>query len=171
MQTILHTDQGEPVIDVQSISPFQRHPLIFQAVQELAPGEGLVLVNDHDPRPLRLQLDTLFPASFTWQYLEQGPDTWRVRIGRPAQGAAHIPTHRVRIERNGRVVVADAQDALGQTADGALVCEVTDCPPNATLDDVLDLMHGVVPPAGVLSIAYERLVARRSGSCCGGMCG
>jgi Uncharacterized conserved protein len=171
MQTILPTDQGEPVIDVQSIPPYQRHPVIFQAAQELAPGEGLVLVNDHDPRPLRSQLDTLFPSSFTWQYLEQGPDTWRVRIGRPAQGAAHIATHRVRIERSGRVVVADAQDVLGRTSDGALVCEVIDCPPNATLDDVLDLMHGVVPPVGVVSIPYERLVSRRNGSCCGGMCG
>ena len=171
MQAALQTDRNEPVIDVQAIPPVQRHPLIFQAVQALAPGAAFSLVNDHDPRPLHLQLKTLFGDAFTWEYLEQGPQVWRVRIAKPQRTVANTNAYRIRIERNGRVLAADETDRLGPGENGALICDVTDCPPEATLATVLDLMHGVVPPAGEVSIAYERLVSRRSGSCCGGMCG
>ncbi|AWK88096.1 DUF2249 domain-containing protein [Azospirillum thermophilum] len=160
----------EPVIDVQSIPPYQRHPMIFQAVQELAPGTGFSLVNNHDPRPLHLQLQSLLGPTFTWEYLERGPEVWRVRIGKPEAGEA-AASHRVRIERNGRVVAADRFDELGPAGAGAQVCEVVDCPPGTAIEEVLDLMQGVLPPPGVVSLPYERLVARRSGSCCGGMCG
>jgi len=40
----------------------------------------LVIINDHDPRPLRFQLDAEQPDTFQWLYLEQGPETWRVEI-------------------------------------------------------------------------------------------
>ncbi|WP_448205836.1 DUF2249 domain-containing protein [Azospirillum sp. sgz302134] len=163
--------QNTPNIDVQSIPPYLRHQVIIEAVQGLAPGDAFTLVNDHDPRPLHHQLRALFADSFAWEYLEQGPEVWRVRISRPEQAASATTSHRIRIERTGRIQGADASDRLGPAENGALVCEVTDCPPNATLDDVLDLMQGVVPPAGVLSIPFDRLMARRNGSCCGGMCG
>jgi uncharacterized protein (DUF2249 family) len=41
-----------------------------------------VLVNDHDPKPLRYQLEAEHAGRFTWDYLKAGPDVWRVRIGR-----------------------------------------------------------------------------------------
>jgi len=47
-----------------------------------APGRGFVLVNDHDPRPLRYQFEAQYTGEFTWDYLEAGPRVWRVRIGR-----------------------------------------------------------------------------------------
>jgi len=43
-----------------------------------------VLVNDHDPKPLYYQLAAEHPDRFSWDYLEAGPEAWRVRIGRPA---------------------------------------------------------------------------------------
>jgi uncharacterized protein (DUF2249 family) len=43
-----------------------------------------VLVNDHDPKPLRYQFEAQHGASYTWDYLESGPQVWRVRIGRAA---------------------------------------------------------------------------------------
>lgn len=171
MQTSVHPAPSEPVIDVQAIPPYERHPLILQAVRDLAPDTGFVLVNDHDPRPLSFQIQTLFGDAVTWSYLERGPAQWRVRIAKPKSGTAPATSLRVLIAREGQVsaVAADAQ--LGATADGGVVCEITDCPPGTTTAQVLDLMHGVVPPAGQLHLAFERLVARRSGSCCGGMCG
>jgi uncharacterized protein (DUF2249 family) len=45
-------------------------------------GGGFVLVNDHDPKPLYYQFAAEHPDQFTWDYLEQGPEIWRVRIGR-----------------------------------------------------------------------------------------
>lgn len=74
----------EAIIDVRSIIPRERHPLIFNTFLALKPGQGFVLVNDHDPKPLYYQFQAEHAGAFQWDYLEQGPDVWRVRIGRPA---------------------------------------------------------------------------------------
>jgi hypothetical protein len=42
------------------------------------------LVDDHDPKRLHGQFEAEHESSFTWEYLEQGPEVWRIRIGRPA---------------------------------------------------------------------------------------
>ena len=70
-------------LDVRTVPPPQRHPLIFQTIAELEAGQGLELVNDHDPKPLYYQLEAEHAGQFSWDYLERGPETWRVRIGRP----------------------------------------------------------------------------------------
>ena len=67
-------------IDVRNIVPRERHPLIFATFDALRPGEGLLLINDHDPKPLYYQFQAELPGSFGWQYIENGPDTWRVAI-------------------------------------------------------------------------------------------
>ena len=41
-----------------------------------------MLVNDHDPKPLRYQFEAEHAGQFTWDYLGAGPDVGRVRIGR-----------------------------------------------------------------------------------------
>ncbi|MBV2234179.1 MAG: DUF2249 domain-containing protein [Sterolibacterium sp.] len=75
-------------IDVRTIPPRERHPLIFNTYDSLAAGEGLLLVNDHDPKPLYYQFQSESKGEFTWDYLEQGPAVWRVRIGKAATGEA-----------------------------------------------------------------------------------
>jgi uncharacterized protein (DUF2249 family) len=62
--------------------------VIFATYGNLSPGEGFVLVNDHDPQPLRYQFEAEYLGDFTWDYLESGPEMWRVRIGRPPVPAA-----------------------------------------------------------------------------------
>jgi uncharacterized protein (DUF2249 family) len=47
-----------------------------------ATGQSLVLVNDHDPKPLRYQLMAEHPDTFDWTYEAEGPEVWRVRIRR-----------------------------------------------------------------------------------------
>ncbi len=69
-------------IDVREIAPPRRHPLIFQTYQDLEPGGSFELVNDHDPKPLYYQFHAEHGDAFTWDYLEQGPARWRVRIGK-----------------------------------------------------------------------------------------
>lgn len=69
-------------IDVRTIPPRDRHPLIFQTFDALAVGAYFILVNDHAPRPLQYQFQHERADQFTWEYLEEGPDVWRVRIGR-----------------------------------------------------------------------------------------
>ena len=46
---------SESIVDVRSIIPRERHPLIFNTFSSLEPGQGFVLVNDHDPKPLYYQ--------------------------------------------------------------------------------------------------------------------
>lgn len=74
--------QADPIVDVREIPPRERHPLIFSTFRGLSAGQSMQLVNDHDPRPLYYQFQAELPGEFEWQYLDQGPDTWRVRIAR-----------------------------------------------------------------------------------------
>jgi uncharacterized protein (DUF2249 family) len=70
------------VLDVRPLVPRQRHETIFHTFEDLRAGTGFLLVNDHDPRPLRYQFEAEHPGEFTWDYLESGPRVWRVRVGR-----------------------------------------------------------------------------------------
>jgi uncharacterized protein (DUF2249 family) len=76
------TIESNTVIDVRVIPPRERHALIFRTFEGLAQGEGFELVNDHDPKPLYYQFQAEYTGLFGWEYLEQGPDTWRVRISK-----------------------------------------------------------------------------------------
>jgi uncharacterized protein (DUF2249 family) len=71
-------------VDVRTIAPRDRHPLIFGTFSSLVQDEALLLVNDHDPKPLYYQFQAEHGGEFSWEYLEEGPDVWRVRIGRVA---------------------------------------------------------------------------------------
>jgi uncharacterized protein (DUF2249 family) len=46
---------NEIVLDIRTIHPMQRHPLIFNQFEALNTDESFVLVNDHDPKPLFYQ--------------------------------------------------------------------------------------------------------------------
>lgn len=67
-------------LDVRVIPPPQKHPTIFNTFDALAKGEGFQLVNDHEPRPLLYQFQIERTGQFDWQYVEEGPDVWRVNI-------------------------------------------------------------------------------------------
>lgn len=71
-------------LDVRRVPPPQRHGLIFQMFDRLDPGTSFTLINDHDPRPLFYQFSAEHAGRFTWEYEEQGPAIWRVRIGKVA---------------------------------------------------------------------------------------
>ncbi len=73
-----------PVLDVRTLVPAERHRRIFTTYEGLSAGAAFELVNDHDPKPLYYQFDAEHRGAFTWRYLEQGPEVWRVEIGRPA---------------------------------------------------------------------------------------
>lgn len=73
--------EGEPlVIDVTRIEPRQKHPFIFRNFDELPPGGVLLLLNDHDPKPLYYQMLGERGPVFSWTYLEKGPQWWKVEI-------------------------------------------------------------------------------------------
>ncbi len=69
-------------LDVRAEPPMRRHALIFETYEALEPGAAFELVNDHDPKPLYYQFAAERAGEFSWDYVEQGPEVWRVRIGR-----------------------------------------------------------------------------------------
>jgi len=74
--------EAERILDVRNVHPRERHPLIFRELDALAAGDALLLVNDHDPRPLYYELMAERPGQFDWTPVQQGPETWSVRIRR-----------------------------------------------------------------------------------------
>ncbi|WP_037673235.1 DUF2249 domain-containing protein [Streptomyces griseus] len=76
-----------PVLDVREIPHGRRHLRIFARYARLSPGEGFVLINNHDPNSLRREFEATHPGTHTWDYLESGPEIWRVRIGKAAVDA------------------------------------------------------------------------------------
>lgn len=74
------SEKDEIVLDVTLIEPKQKHPTIFQYFDALEPGESFVISNDHDPKPLYYQMLGERGQTFYWEYLEEGPETWKVRI-------------------------------------------------------------------------------------------
>lgn len=72
------------ILDATQIPPRERHPKIFQTFDALGAGESFTLVNDHDPKPLFYQFSHERNGMFSWEYLEEGPQVWRVKISRVA---------------------------------------------------------------------------------------
>ena len=73
-------NEPEQILDVRPMPPRQRHATILQTWGSLPSGTALLLVNDHDPVPLYYQFACEHRGEFRWDYLEQGPEVWRVRI-------------------------------------------------------------------------------------------
>ncbi len=74
-------------LDLRDTPRPQRHPLVFTAFDRLEEGESFVLINDHDPQPLRRQLERMREAEVAWEYIERGPEFFRIRITRVRQPA------------------------------------------------------------------------------------
>lgn len=69
-------------VDARMYQPKDKHPVIFNTFDALEPGQKMELINDHDPRPLQYQFMMERADHFEWEYLEQGPEVWRVSIGK-----------------------------------------------------------------------------------------
>ena len=73
---------GLPELDARAVPHAIRHATIFGALDGVRPGQGLVLVAPHDPLPLLAQLERREPGAFDVEYLERGPEAWRLAIVR-----------------------------------------------------------------------------------------
>jgi uncharacterized protein (DUF2249 family) len=95
------TTQTNPLIDnskVMDVRPIPcsiKHGLILKTVFELPVGDYFILLNDHDPIPLRYQFQAEFGDAVRWEYLERGPEDFRVKITKeqelPQDAGASLP--------------------------------------------------------------------------------
>jgi uncharacterized protein (DUF2249 family) len=104
------------LLDVRPMPPKVRHETIFGRLEQLATGETLRLLNDHDPSPLRYQLDATRPGQFAWEYVERGPESWAVDITSTARIVDARPTLAA-----GGEPFAEIMDAAGQVTDGEVL--------------------------------------------------
>jgi len=72
----------ENILDVRNVVPFERHRLIFETFNNLKEGENFILINDHDPKPLYYQFKYELEGQFNWEYMQSGPDVWKIIIGK-----------------------------------------------------------------------------------------
>jgi uncharacterized protein (DUF2249 family) len=70
-------------LDVRPVQPKDRFQTIMGAYEALPAGATLDLVVDHDPRCMYYTLKATRGAdAFTFAYLEDGPEVWRVEVTR-----------------------------------------------------------------------------------------
>ncbi|MCO5248637.1 MAG: DUF2249 domain-containing protein [Chitinophagales bacterium] len=76
-------DDGYSVVsefDVRAYTPTDRHEIFYKAFADIKPGEAFIFINDHDPKPLYYQMEAESREPFKWEYLEEGPEKWKVRV-------------------------------------------------------------------------------------------
>ena len=84
-----HDDAGaSPELDARTIPHAIRHATIFGALDAVEPEADLILVAPHDPMPLLEQIEQRTPGRFHVEYLERGPEAWRLRFTRTPAGWA-----------------------------------------------------------------------------------
>jgi uncharacterized protein (DUF2249 family) len=80
-----HDDpDGSPELDARTIPHAIRHATIFGALDAVGPTAGLILLAPHDPLPLLDQIEQRSPEAFDVEYLQRGPEAWRLRFTRTA---------------------------------------------------------------------------------------
>ena len=118
-------------LDVRSLRKPDKHPAIFDAYNRLPVGATFVLVNNHDPRHLRDEFEIEHPGSYGWEYLDKGPEAWRIRISK----LAATPVPRVLFDTTtvgGGRAEADVVWKL-QTRDRDLDSNIIALPPGGTI--------------------------------------
>ena len=74
-------------IDFREFQPRFRHALFISLFERLKEDASFGFINDHDPLPLREQLEKLYLKNLIWDYEEQGPDVWKIRVSKKSSSA------------------------------------------------------------------------------------
>jgi uncharacterized protein (DUF2249 family) len=127
----------EQTLDVRPIEPRHKHPTIFKLWQDLPQGGSFVLLNDHDPVPLYYQFACEHVGGFRWDYLERGPQTWRVRISK-----GEFPDPGFKPERKSAVAAAQVELAQPITVDTRPIFARGGTPCQAIDDAIAQIITG-----------------------------
>lgn len=74
-------------LDVRPVEPRDRFEAIMNAFEAVPKGGSLDLLVDHDPLCMYYTLRaTRGEESFSFDYLESGPELWRVAVGKLQDG-------------------------------------------------------------------------------------
>lgn len=133
-QPVSSTLDDDTLFDVRPIPCRVKHGQIFQRWFDLPVGGHFVLLNDHDPVPLHYQFAAEFPEAFAWEYLERGPEDFRVKI-----------TKLKPVSAEARQLAVQARAPAAAPADGQEI-DVRGLEPPEPLIRILDRLESL--PAG-----------------------
>lgn len=71
-----------PVLDARTIPHAIRHAVILGSIDSLKPGSAMALIAPHDPLPLLAQVREAQGDRVQINYLERGPEAWKLRFTR-----------------------------------------------------------------------------------------
>ena len=75
-------DEKTIELDIRQLPSPMRHVKIFALWDQLQSGQSILLINDHDPKPLYYQFAAEFEGMFDWHYEQEGPEDWVVTISK-----------------------------------------------------------------------------------------
>jgi uncharacterized protein (DUF2249 family) len=73
------------VIELDALPPDQAVEAVARRLMRLRRDERVEIRSGRDPVPVWQRIDELAPGRYSFVYLEDGPDRWRVRVTRRAQ--------------------------------------------------------------------------------------
>src|SRR5690349_19251291 len=76
----MKTTAPEQTINLAAIPAPEKQPAVLKAFHELCAGGSILLLNDRDPLPLYYHFACEYLGGFHWEYIENGPVQWQVRL-------------------------------------------------------------------------------------------
>jgi uncharacterized protein (DUF2249 family) len=67
-------------LDLRPFPPTERDEMFYKAFADISVGEAFEFINDHDPKPLYYQMEAESKEPFRWEYIQKGPEEWKVRV-------------------------------------------------------------------------------------------
>ena len=77
-------------LNVSTLACDNKQKAIFDTIDALSVGQSIMLVNDHDPKPMRNLINTKFPDQFTWEYSLKTQEVIKIIITRIKEGESHV---------------------------------------------------------------------------------
>ncbi|NLV88486.1 MAG: DUF2249 domain-containing protein [Tissierellia bacterium] len=69
-------------IDTSGYEMQDRTNVVLRSFDQLPVGEKMILINDTDPSHLFNELNEKRFGKFEWEYIEEGPDVWKVSLAK-----------------------------------------------------------------------------------------
>ena len=75
-------DAATPEFAASTLPKIVRHGAIIGGLTSMKPGQKVVISFGHDPLPLLTQLNRVAPDAVALDYIERGPESWRIEFTR-----------------------------------------------------------------------------------------
>jgi regulator of cell morphogenesis and NO signaling len=75
----------DTVLNFDSFEPHVQHAIVFSLYEGLRDGESFHIQNSTEPKSLYEELSAVNIPALNCEYVERGPDKWKIRISKQGQ--------------------------------------------------------------------------------------